>query len=83
LTATTPTSCAKCGNGEMLQGVRLSVATGGSTGDVQAVVTPTSGMIRAQTGSGMRAWICAACGYSEIYAMEPHVLAERWRAGER
>jgi predicted nucleic-acid-binding Zn-ribbon protein len=83
LTATTPASCAKCGNAEILGGVRVKVAATGTADEVRAVVAPTSGMIRAQTGSEMRAWICAACGYTEMYAMEPQVLAERWRAGER
>jgi predicted nucleic-acid-binding Zn-ribbon protein len=76
-------SCPKCGGTEILEGVRLSVATGGSTGDVQAVVTPTSGMFRQQTGSGLRASICASCGYSELFVSDPATLAERWRAGER
>ena len=83
MTATTPTSCAKCGNAEVLQGVRVKVAAMGTADEVRAVVAPASGMIRAQTGSEMRAWICAACGFSELYAMDPNTLAERWRTGER
>ena len=76
-------NCSRCGGQEILEGVRLKVAGAGSADDVRAVVAPTSGMFRQQTGSEMRAWICGACGYSELYVADPAALADRWRAGER
>lgn len=76
-------SCPKCGGAEVMDGVRIKVPAGGSIDDVRAVVSPTSGMFRQQTASDMRASVCAACGFSELYVSDPSVLAERWRAGER
>ncbi len=76
-------TCPKCGNQEILEGVRLKVAAAGSVDELRAVVSPTSGMFRQQTASDLRAWICAACGFSELYVAEPALLADRWRAGER
>ena len=76
-------TCPKCGHTEILGGVRIKVVSGGSVDDVRAVVTPTSGMFRQQTASELRAWVCAGCGFAELYVGEPAMLAERWRAGER
>ena len=76
-------TCPKCGGAEILEGVRIKVPSGGSVDDVRAVVTPTSGMFRQQTASDLRASICAACGFAELYVSDPATLAERWRAGER
>ena len=76
-------TCSRCGGQEVLEGVRLKVPAAGSVDDVHAVVSPTSGMFRQQTGSPLRAWICAACGFSELYVADPATLAARWRAGDR
>ena len=76
-------TCPKCGGGEILAGVRIKVPSAGSVDDVRAVVSPTSGMFRQQTGSDLRAWVCGGCGFAELYVAEPGALAERWRAGER
>lgn len=76
-------TCPKCGHDEILEGVRINVPAGGSVTDVRAVLAPTSGMFRQQTATDLRAWICAACGFAELYVDEPGLLAERWRAGER
>lgn len=76
-------ACPKCGRTEILDGVRVKVPSAGSVDDVRVVVAPTSGMLRQQTGSDLRAWICAGCGFTELYASDPGLLADRWRAGER
>ena len=76
-------SCPKCGHMEILEGVRLKVPSAGSVDDVRAVVSPTSGMFRQQTGTDLLAWVCAGCGFAELYVSDPAVLADRWRAGER
>jgi predicted nucleic-acid-binding Zn-ribbon protein len=76
-------TCPKCGNGEVMEGVRLMPASTGGVEEVSAVVAPTSGMIRRQTSAEMRANVCAACGFSELYVLDPATIADRWRAGER
>jgi predicted nucleic-acid-binding Zn-ribbon protein len=75
--------CPRCGNAEVLDGVRLKPISGGSVDEVQAVVSPTSGMIRRETASDLRGRVCAACGFTELFVSDPGTLAERWRAGER
>ena len=75
--------CPQCGHDEVMAGVRVKVPSAGSVDDVRAVVAPTSGMLRQQTASDLHAWICGGCGFSELYATDPGVLADRWRAGER
>jgi hypothetical protein len=67
----------------MLDGVRLKPESVGGVDDVRAVVAPTSGMIRRDTAAALRASVCSACGYAELYVSDPAALAERWRAGER
>ena len=76
-------TCPKCGASEILEDVRVKVPSAGSVDDVRAVVAPTSGMFRQQTGSDLHAWICAGCGFTVLYVSDPGLLAERWRAGER
>jgi hypothetical protein len=75
--------CPKCGDVEHLDGVRLGPINVGGVEDVQAVVAPTSGMLRPETASDLRARVCASCGFTELSVTDPAVLAERWRAGER
>jgi hypothetical protein len=66
-----------------MEGVRLMPASSGSVDELSAVVAPTSGMIRRQTRAELRANVCAGCGFSELYVIDPAEIAERWRAGER
>jgi hypothetical protein len=40
-------------------------------------------MIRRDTSAELRATVCAACGFTELYVADPAPIAERWRAGER
>lgn len=75
--------CSRCGNDEVLDGVRLKPTSTGGVDEVFAVVAPTGGMIRRETRSDLRARVCAACGFTELFVADPGSLAERWRAGER
>jgi len=75
-------ACPKCGAAEILEGVRI-LPVGGGAQEIRAIVAPTSGMMRKTTGSELRAWICAECGFAEIHVEDPGALAERWRAGDR
>ena len=77
------TACPKCGSGDLLTSVRLKPSATGGVDEVEAVVAPTSGMIRRETRAELRATVCAACGFSELFVVDPAAIAERWRAGER
>ena len=78
-----PSACPKCGADDVLSGVRLKPGSTGGVDEVEAVVAPTSGMIRRETGADLRATVCAACGFTELFVVDPRAIAERWRAGER
>ena len=61
-------ACPKCGSEDVLSGVRLKPTATGGVDEVQAVVAPTSGMIRRETRAELRASVCAACGFSELWS---------------
>jgi predicted nucleic-acid-binding Zn-ribbon protein len=77
-------TCPKCGSTEILEGVGLNpLGEGGPDGIIAFRLEETSGFLKKSTRVEVKAWICGACGYSEIYAADPTKLAERWRAGDR
>ncbi|HET8975032.1 MAG TPA: hypothetical protein VFN15_00270 [Solirubrobacterales bacterium] len=74
-------TCGECG-GEVIGPVRLDTITGGGSGELHAIVSQTSGMIRTPTRTEVRALVCSDCGRVELRT-DPRQIAERWRAGER
>jgi hypothetical protein len=79
----TTSACPKCGGADLLHGVRLKPSSTGGVDELHAVVAPTSGMIRRETFAELRATVCGACGFTELFVLDPRAIAERWRAGER
>ena len=76
--------CPKCESTEILEDVGMNtLGEGGPDGKIVFRLEGTSGFLKKSTRVEARAWICAACGYSELYAADPAQLAERWRAGDR
>lgn len=76
--------CPKCDSAEILEDVGMNtLGEGGPDGKIVFRLEGTSGFLKKSTRVEARAWICAACGYSELYAADPAQLAERWRAGDR
>lgn len=77
-------TCPKCESTEILEDVGMNtLGEGGPDGKIVFRLEGTSGFLKKSTRVEARAWICAACGYSELYAADPATLAERWRAGDR
>ena len=77
-------TCPKCESTEILEDVGMNtLGEGGPDGKIVFRLEGTSGFLKKSTRVEARAWICAACGYSELYAADPAQLAERWRAGDR
>lgn len=77
-------TCPKCGSTEILENVGVNtLGEGGPAGRIAFRLEETFGFLKKATRVEARAWICGACGYSELYAAEPEELAERWRAGDR
>jgi predicted nucleic-acid-binding Zn-ribbon protein len=77
-------TCPKCKSTEVLAGIDAKTAgESGPAGKIGFLLSQTSGLVRKQTRVDAQAWICGACGYTELYAAEPAKLAERWQAGDR
>ncbi len=60
-----------------------TLGEGGPAGLIAFRLEETQGFLKKSTRVELKAWICGGCGYSEIYAEDPDLLAERWRAGDR
>jgi predicted nucleic-acid-binding Zn-ribbon protein len=77
-------TCPKCGSNEILESVSMNtMGEGGPAGIIAFRLEETSGFMKKSTRVEVKAWVCGACGYTELYAAEPAKLAERWRAGDR
>ncbi len=77
-------TCPKCESTEILEGVGVNtLGEGGPDGRIAFRLEETSGFLKKSTRVEAKAWICGACGYSELYAEDPGKLAERWQAGDR
>ena len=73
--------CKECG-GELIGPVVVESVAGGTGGELQLKVAPTSGVIRMTTRTQVTAMLCTACGAVKLYA-DPAEIVEHWRQGER
>ncbi len=79
--------CPKCGSGAVMAG--LEILDHGRTGPRPLTVhvtepePPDHGFIwtEVDTKSQVRAWVCAACGYTELYTDNLGALYESYRKG--
>jgi hypothetical protein len=74
-------ACRECG-GELIGPVVVESVAGGTGGELQLKVAPTSGVIRMTTRSQVTAMLCTNCGAVKLYA-DPAEITEHWRQGER
>ena len=77
----TESSCKECG-GELIGPLSVESVAGGTGGELQLRVAPTSGVIRMTTRTQVTGMLCTSCGAVRLYA-DPAEIAEHWRAGER
>ena len=75
------TSCRECG-GEVIGPIAVESVAGGTGGELQLKVAPTSGVIRMTTRTQVTAELCTRCGAVKLHA-DPAEITEHWRKGER
>ena len=74
-------SCNECG-GELIGPIVAESVAGGTGGELQLKVAPTSGVIRMTTRTQVTAMLCTNCGAVKLHA-DPGEITEHWRQGER
>jgi len=71
--------CLKCGSIEVLRDVRVMDRGDGSidAGDLSLAVykNPEAWVFKNKVTSALSACVCAACGFTEFYAVDPQALA--------
>lgn len=80
---TTPNECPKCGSSDIIPKQKIISSEGGSSVEYRAIVR-----LRERTGTWrvkyhdhpIVAWICGACGYTELYTAKAKELSSAyWR----
>jgi predicted nucleic-acid-binding Zn-ribbon protein len=70
--------CAKCGSSSVIQRAmvvdKVSAAGAEENFTVRVDADPSAMMFKKSTRSPVHAWICAQCGYIELYADNPGEL---------
>ena len=74
-------NCSECG-GELIGPVVAESVAGGTGGELQLRVAPTSGVVRMTTRTQVTAMLCTSCGAVKLYA-DPAEITRKWREGER
>ena len=63
--------CPKCGSRKVLTGARVidKASKGGAALDLELAVSkdPEALLFKGEERFAMRAWVCAGCGYTELY----------------
>ena len=64
--------CAKCGSSDVIPNVKV-VGGHGDGGDLRAVVAehPEAWLFKGEVKPSFKAWVCGACGFTELYAQDP------------
>lgn len=68
--------CPKCGSSEVVRDVRV-MDRGDAAGDLSAAVyaSPRAWFFKDKVTTELSAYVCAGCGYTELYAANPAALA--------
>lgn len=79
--------CPKCGSSEVIRDVRVMDRGHGSAdaGDLSAVVyaNPQAWVFKNKVSVELSASVCGACGFTELYAVDPAAMLAAARAAER
>jgi predicted nucleic-acid-binding Zn-ribbon protein len=67
--------CAKCGSSDVTGAVDV-VGGHGDGGPLRVVVEekPEAWLFKGKVQSSLKAWVCGACGFTELYAQDPAAL---------
>lgn len=69
--------CPKCRSADIIAGVQPLDLAHGNAAHTAALATyrnPTALSFKGRQSTPMTAWVCAECGYVELYADDPHAL---------
>jgi len=78
--------CIKCGSTEIVEGARvIDESRQGFEEDQRLRVDadPHAALFKEACHSTVRAWVCGACGYTEVYADDPGALLQAWRRSQK
>jgi len=76
--------CPKCASGSLMDHLRvLALGEGSPNLAVQACGNPEALLFKERAISPLEATVCGECGYTELYAVEPKVLARAVAAAAR
>jgi len=72
--------CAKCGSSDVIPNVTV-VGGHGDGGNLRAIVAenPDAWLFKGEVKPSLEAWICGACGFTELYAQDPAALLAAYR----
>ncbi len=77
-------TCVKCGSKDVLGGVRVIdegyLATHPLRVETQS--QPDALIFKGAHHAPLKAWVCGACGYTELYAEKPVTLSRKHHQGE-
>ena len=76
--------CAKCGCGAVIQRAMVIDRSQGGEQDLNFRVDaqPTALVFKKSARAAIHAYICSACGFTELYADDPAKLHEAFLAGQ-
>jgi predicted nucleic-acid-binding Zn-ribbon protein len=76
-------SCPKCGSADLIENGRIDISSGGYSQAYDFTVTvqkhPDAVLFKGVVSSKLRAWVCGACGFTELYVNNPQKLLEAFR----
>ncbi|HEY7331308.1 MAG TPA: hypothetical protein VH592_26980 [Gemmataceae bacterium] len=77
--------CPKCGSTDVIPNVYVTDDPAHTAWEnVRAVVeqNPDAWVFKGQVMTSLKAWVCGACGYTELYAKNPTALLDAYRKRE-
>ena len=73
--------CPKCGSTRVMNDVRIIDGSFEEDLSVQVQKTPHAMLFKGSVGVPLKAQVCGACGYAELYASDPARLLEAHEHG--
>jgi hypothetical protein len=69
--------CAKCGSSDVIPNVYVH----GNADNLNVVMDekPDAWLFKGEVRSRLQAWVCGACGFTELYAQDPAALLAAYR----
>lgn len=74
-------TCPKCGSGDVIPNAYVTDNDYEHRENLKALVlkNPDAWLLKGEVQTSLKAWICGACGYTELYAKNPAALLAAYR----